>query len=192
MHNDSPHHAVIDTGCSANTLRADAPVTEINTNAPTQHLGTESAWLKQDNLPHTVRKAHLYPELAYKSLLLAGQFCDAGYAAVFLKYRVEIVKKENVRINGPAQIVGKQNADTDGLWVTDISQSSLATTDDHNAKEHSANSLYTLRTISNVIKYHHMCSWCPCIKTWEEAIDNGHFSGFPGLSSKNVRKYLTP
>ena len=37
-----------------------------------------------------------------------------------------------------------------------------------------------------------MCAWSPCKQTWIEAIDNGHFSGFPGLTSENVRKYLTP
>ena len=149
-----------------------------------------SASLKQSNLPETVRKAHLYPDLAYKSLLSAGQFCDAGYAAVFLKDRVEIVKKENVSIKGPPHIVGQRNEATDGLWITDINNNSLVPTRDTNTTVNSANSVYNLRTIADVIKYHHMCSWCPCIKTWTEAIDNGHFSGFPGLTSANVRKYL--
>ena len=48
-----------------------------------------SAKLKQNHLPDIVRQAHIYPDLAYKSLLLAGKFCDAGYAAVFLKDRVQ-------------------------------------------------------------------------------------------------------
>ena len=52
-----------------------------------------SATLKQNHLPDTIPQAHLYPDLAYKYLLSAGQFCDAGYAAVFLKDRVKIVKK---------------------------------------------------------------------------------------------------
>ena len=76
-----PHHAVIDTGCSANILCADAPVVHANPNAPTQYVGTPSgatlkssasALLSQQNLPNDVRAAHLYPGLAYKSLLLVG------------------------------------------------------------------------------------------------------------------------
>ena len=114
--------------------------------------------LLQDNFPETVRKAHLYPNLAYKSLLSAGQFCDAGYAAVFLKNRVEIVKRENVNINGPAHIIGQRNETTDGLWVTDINQSSLETLEDDNDGKNRANSVYNLRTIADVIKYHHMCA----------------------------------
>ena len=149
-----------------------------------------AATLKQQHLPDTVRQAHLYPDLAYKSLLSAGQFCDAGYAAVFLRDRVEIVKKEHVKIEGPAHIVGQRNEETDGLWVTDISQNNVPIINTENTQNNSANSVYTLRTIADVIKYHHMCAWCPCVKTWTEAIDNGHFSGFPGLTSQNVRKYL--
>ena len=151
-----------------------------------------SAKLKQNHLPDTVRQAHLFPDLAYKSLLSAGHFCNAGYAAVFFKDRVEIVKKEDVKTNGPAHIVGKRNDKTDGLWITDISQNSVPTVENAGTKKHSANSVYTLRTISDAIKYHHMCAWCPCVKTWTEAINNGHFSGFPGLTSQNVRKYLPP
>ena len=103
---------------------------------------------------------------------------------------MEIVKKEDVKINGPAHIVGKRNSETEGLWITDINNNISGTAENPDMQQKSANSVYTLRTIADVIKYHHMCAWCPCVKMWTEAIDNGHFSGFPGLTSQNVRKYL--
>ena len=72
---------------------------------------------------------------------------------MFLKDRVEIFKRENVNINGPAHIIGQRNETTDGLWVTDINQSSLEPLEHDKNEKNRANSVYNLRTIADVIKY---------------------------------------
>ena len=86
------HDAVIDTGCTANTLRSDAPVTNIDTTPPTQYVGTPTGatmkssaadLISQPQLPEEARRAHVYPDLKYKSLVSVGQLCDSGYTAVF-------------------------------------------------------------------------------------------------------------
>ena len=151
---NSPHHAVVDTGCSANTLREDAPVCNHNTNAPTQTVGTPtghvmnssaSALIKNKNLPDEARKAHLYPELKYKSLMSVGQLCDAGFAVVFRKNKVEIVKNKDALVKGPAYMTGYRNINTDYLWVTDINEENNNKTT--TKIKLTANSVYALKSI---------------------------------------------
>ena len=81
--------AVLDTGCSHHTLRADAP-TNNREHADLQLCGTptgdtmvssEKGLLPLQELPDDARTGHHYDELAYKSLYSIGQFCDAGYQA---------------------------------------------------------------------------------------------------------------
>ena len=67
---------------------------------------TESALLKNPLFPTEARKAHLYPKLAYESLLLVGQLCDSGYDAVFKKKNVSIIKENDVIITGPTHMLG--------------------------------------------------------------------------------------
>ena len=66
------HDAVINTGCTANTLGADAPVTNMDTTAPTQYVGTPTgatmkssaaALIAHPQLPEAARLAHVYPDL---------------------------------------------------------------------------------------------------------------------------------
>ena len=40
--------------------------------------------------------------------------------------------------------------------------------------------------------YHHQSLWSPATPTWLQAIDQGHFVTFPGLTSAAVRKHLKP
>ena len=180
---NNPHHAVVDTGCSANTLRTDAPVCNNNKNAPTQYVGTptghtikssESAMLQFNNIPEEARVAHLYPDLKYKSLLSVGQLCDSGFTAVFRKNKVEITKDENIVVKGPVQITGKRDETTDLLWVTDISGNNNSITTSTQT-QNVTNSVYAMKTIPDVINYHHQSVWSPTERTWTQAIDRGHF-----------------
>ncbi len=123
------HNAVIDTRCTANTLRSDAPVTNVDTTAPPQYVGTPTggtmkssaaALIVHPQLPENAQQAHVYPDLKYKSLLLVGQLCDAGYTAVFTAEKVRIVPTQDVQITGTAAIIGKRNEQSDYLWVTDL------------------------------------------------------------------------
>ena len=86
MHN----MAIIDSGCSGNYLRDDAPVVNKNMNAPRITAGTPngstiqsscSALLTDTALPTHARKSTLFPGLTNLSLLSVGQFADAGYTA---------------------------------------------------------------------------------------------------------------
>ena len=198
--NNAQHHAILDTGCTAHTLRADAPVLHSNPSAPKQVVGTPtgdtmistaSALIQNSNFPIEARQAHIYPKLAYKSLLSVGQLCDSGYAAVFKKNNVSIIKEDDVTITGPTQMSGYRDHNNNQLWVTDINENGTSTKN-ATSQNKQVNSVFKMRTLRDLVTYHHQSVWNPVVKTWTRAIDRGHFATFPGLSSKVVRKHLQP
>ena len=85
---DEDQQAVLDSGCSTHTLRDDTPSDERQPNPVTKLCGTptgttmsanDQALLPFNALPIEAREANHYPDLKYKSLLSAGQFCNSGY-----------------------------------------------------------------------------------------------------------------
>ena len=110
-----PHFTVINTGCSSHTMRADALLTAINPSAPIQTIGTPTGAIMKSsaaasfpilNLPKNACKAHMYPDIKYKSLMSVDQICDEGYAAVFTKDKAHIVKTDDVTTTGPVHVSG--------------------------------------------------------------------------------------
>ena len=82
--------AIIDSGCSGNYLRDDAPIVDKDPTTPRITAGTPngsiirsscSALLTDTALPHHARQSTIFPGLTNLSLLSVGQFADAGYAA---------------------------------------------------------------------------------------------------------------
>ena len=176
-------------------------MTDIDEQAPPQYVGTPTgatikssaaALLPTQNLPLEARKAHVYPGLRYKSLISVGQMCDAGYAAVFTADKAIIVKKEQVTVQGPTTMEGHRNEQSDHLWTTTLSNNVNNDNKPQSTLAAHANSVYALRTIPDIIKYHHQSLWSPTTLTWTQAIDRGHFLTFPGLTSQAVRKHLQP
>ena len=84
----SPHIAILDSGCTGNYLRTDAPVVDrdytshpITAGTPNGSVITSScsARLPDVHIPPSARKATIFPKLTYRSLLSVGVFADAGY-----------------------------------------------------------------------------------------------------------------
>ena len=82
--------AIIDSGCSGNYLRDDAPVVNRDTTSPSIIASTPngstirsscSALLTDSALPAHARKSTIFPGLTNQSLLSVGQFADAGYTS---------------------------------------------------------------------------------------------------------------
>lgn len=82
--------AIIDSGCSGNYLRDDAPVVNRDTTSPSIIASTPngstirsscSALLPDTALPTQARKSTIFPGLTNQSLLSVGQFADAGYTS---------------------------------------------------------------------------------------------------------------
>jgi hypothetical protein len=53
-----------------------------------------------------------------------------------------------------------------------------------------ANHLMVYNTIAECIAFYHAALFSPVISTWCDAIDNGHFTTWPELTSSQVCKYL--
>ena len=84
----SPTSAILNSGCTGNYLRTDAPVVDrdytthpITAGTPNGSVITSScsARLPDVHIPPSARKATIFPNLTYCSLLSVGVFADAGY-----------------------------------------------------------------------------------------------------------------
>jgi hypothetical protein len=53
-------------------------------------------------------------------------------------------------------------------------------------------SQYEVKAIPNLIRFLHAAAGYPVIKTWLKAIEKNYYIGWPGLTTKRVRKYLLP
>ena len=63
----------------------------------------------------------------------------------------------------------------------------------NNTQSHFANGIIKKETtINDLINFLHAACFSPSPSTWIEAIKRNYFLGWPGLTAKAVRKYLTP
>ena len=53
-----------------------------------------------------------------------------------------------------------------------------------------AQSVYECDNTKQLIQFYHATMGNPVLSTWCKAIDAGYFRGWPGLTSKRVRKYI--
>ena len=52
------------------------------------------------------------------------------------------------------------------------------------------NNAFHTTTKAELIKYLHQAAFSPVKATWKKAIENGHFTTWPGLTPEAVEKYL--
>jgi hypothetical protein len=126
-------------------------------------------------LPPAARIVHIFPELGDDSLLSIGQLCDAGCEAHFSKSTATITYNDQVVLTGA-------RTTTQGLWRTAIPPNGTGLPHKANAATHSA-------TPAELVAFAHATLGSPALSTLCTALDNNYITGFPGLTSKLVRKY---
>ena len=128
-------------------------------------------------MPKSALTAHVFPDLATDSLLSIGQICDAGCTATFTKsdFRVEC--------NGALLLHGERSPET-RLWIT-----SIPSTAPHETATAYANAAKLSATPAELVAFAHATLCSPVLSTLCAALDKGYISGFPGLTSKTLRKY---
>ena len=47
-------------------------------------------------------------------------------------------------------------------------------------------------TKSNLVKFLHAAYFGPIAQAWRKVVDNNHFTTWPGLSSKLIKRHLSP
>ena len=114
------------------------------------------------------------------SLLYIGHLCDDDCVALFTKYDVKIYK------NGQVIIVGERNA-TNGLWNTPLAPKTVLVLQPH----HSGNgAIKNVRTKRDLVAFPHICAFSPLPFSVIQAIQRGHFSLWPGLTTTLITKDL--
>jgi hypothetical protein len=111
-------------------------------------------------------------ELRTGTLVSLAQICDDDCLAVFSKFDVKILKKDQVIITG----VRSDN----GLWTIPL-----------HTHPHQANGILRLdKTRSELATYYHTTLGSPVPSTLLRAIRRGHLTTFPNLTTQLITKHL--
>ena len=192
------HWGIGDAGATGTFLLPGAPVKNLRAaTTPLKILLPDGGVIKSTHqchldipwLPNEATKAHIVPGLAHTSLISIKQLCDNGCTVVYDKLACKVYFKHQLVWLG-------QREPKTGLWILPLQPNRPTemtfTPDNIDNTTHQANSAYTMTSKGALINFLHQCAFSPAIPTWIKAIDNGQFATWPGLTSKAVRKYMTP
>jgi len=187
-------YALLDTGCLSHfvTSAIDSISSPTSPTLITQPDGSQLVSTQTTTIPLPTKSltvssttAHIVPTLT-QPLLSIRQFCDAGSVAVFTKDSAHILhgRRSTHRLQSmptdAAFITGDRDSH-DTLWHTPLH---------HLTEQQTCHTLRYSSTISQRISYYHACLGSPTLSTWCEAIDAGHLTTFPALTTSQVRKYF--
>lgn len=127
--------------------------------------------MKFSPLPHAACIGHIFPELN-KSLISVKQFCDSGCTVLFTK------PKAYVSYLGKIILVATI-CPTTGLWLVPLSTS----------PQNACNIVTSPTKLADMVAFSHATLFSPAISTLQQALDNGYITGFPGLTSANLKKF---
>ena len=196
LHIHSP--CIADTGCTGHYIHITTPhsnrtianpgISVILPDGNTIH-STHTAILDLPHLPPAARIAHIFPTLSSGSLLSIGLLCDHGCTATFNLHTVDIT------LDGATILTGTRSPTTN-LWTIDLSQLRPPATPiflSHHQPQHRINALLaTDATIARRVAFYHAALFSPSLSTWCTAIDAGHLTTWPDLTSAQVRRHPPP
>jgi hypothetical protein len=128
--------------------------------------------------PHQARKSHISPGLVDNSLISVGQLCDSGCEVTFTRDKVEVKK------GGQCIMPGLRDSQS-RLWRVNLKESTKLA---HKAE---CNHAHDNINQKELINYLHAACFSPVILTWIQAIKNGNFTSWPGLTEQAVEKLLS-
>ena len=148
-------------------------------------------------LPHTrlstdARKVYIFPLLTNASLFSLGQLFDNDCTITLDKQKLTISKNNNIIIQG----VRNNN---DGLWdinlpsITPIKIPKFIPQINHvqntTTITHTANIIVQRQSLQKLITYYYRCDLSPSKSTWIQAVKDGNFYTWPGLTTYMVQTY---
>ncbi len=138
-----------------------------------------------NELSSTAQEDHIFDDLKSGSLISIGQLCDDDCVALFTKHNVNILK------DGKAIIVGNRNA-ADGLWNMPLAPKAMSPpTIAPSPSLHQANgALHNRRTKQDLAACHHATMYSPKPSTFLRAVQRGHFTSWPGITTSLITKHL--
>ena len=154
---------------------------------------TNTLELLLNKLPKAAREAHEAPTIT-NNLVSVSVLCDAGCEVFFHGQGCEIT------FNGETIVRGWRDLTTN-MWRISLlpdGGNNIIPADDGTSDitsevimpEFLANSIYECETTGQLIHFYHATMGYPVVSTWCKAIDAGYFRGWPGLTSKRVRKFI--
>jgi len=137
-----------------------------------------------DTLTNAAREADVLPGLK-RSLLSVSKMSDEGYTTIFHpgEEGVTIHKKGTINIttSEPPVLKGEKE-NMAKLWTISAT--------DNSTKKEEVNSVYSLPSIPQSIRYLHAAAGFPVKETWLDAIKAGNYVTWPGLTTTAVRKHF--
>jgi hypothetical protein len=128
-------------------------------------------------LPPQSRKSHVFPGLVYNSLIYVGQLFDNGCKVTFKREAVSVMN------NGKCVMLGSLDPHS-GLWRVELKKSKPAI---QSACNHAHDTINQKESINYLLA----ACFSPVKYTWIEAIKNGNFTSWPGLTKRAVEDYLS-
>jgi hypothetical protein len=119
-----------------------------------------------------------------KSLVSICKIADADYITVLDRNGANIydATTTTVTTNLPIILSGVRCQQT-GLWGIPLIRNKDP------SHQHTINIIFELQTVEKIIRWYHASVGFPAEETWTQAIRNGAYSTWPGLTTKNATKY---
>jgi len=189
----------MDTGCSQHYVSSKInnqsnPASPLSVRQPDGsylHSNTSTTLPISNNLPLSATEARIIPSLT-TPLMSIGQLCDDSCTAIFLKNQAHILKGPQTdqwlcTMPSDETIITGDRDSIDGLWHAPLH---LQQTNNSTLSNHYCHALRPNSTIEQRVAYYHACLGSPTLSTWCTAIDSGHLTSFPSLTSSQVRKHF--
>jgi hypothetical protein len=170
------HFLLVNAPC-LNKVKSRTPLTVRLPNGATME-SSHTAELDIPELNAAASKAHVFPGMANHSLLSVGQLCNEGYIVTFKHASVTICDSEKSQI-----LSGPRDLDT-GLWRINFKE-----TNNH-IPETISNHVYELRNRGALVHYLHKALFSPMKSALLQAVKDGHFITWPGLTEDAIHKHL--
>jgi hypothetical protein len=153
---------------------------------------TNTLELLLNKLPKAAREAHEAPTIT-NNLLSVSVLCDAGCEVYFHGHGCEITFNGETIVRGWRDLASRMwriSLIPDGGNNIIPADDTSDITSEVKMPDFFANSIYECETTGQLIHYYHATMGYPVTSTWCKAIDAGYFQGWPGLTSKRVRKFI--
>jgi hypothetical protein len=144
---------------------------------------THVAELPLPSLPLAARTCHLFPQLKSGSLLSIGKLCDHGCEAIFTAKAVLVTR------DGTTILQGTRSGPY-GQWHVTLPTTSSPPQEMPPCPVAQAITPAPGHLLSDRIAFYHAALFSPVLSTWCDAIDAGHFTTWPALTSAQVRKHF--
>ena len=146
---------------------------------------SHTAKLDIKHLPEAVRHAHLFEEMHNKCLLSLGQFCDNGYEVHLTEHEIFITHMMDAALS----LKGHRDPYSK-MWTVNITDQSCKTEARVQTTRLMANNVYEYKKKQDIVTYLHKAAFSPVKSTWIQAVQNGFYTTWPGLTPELVDKHL--